>query len=153
MPSSFNELTSFSICFRAEDASHSQRKCKCKKESDSSQQSKQSICNNRALPYTNHCVNRILYCANYSLQRDLVMFTSLSGHFSFRLSVFVTLVTLLVEDYLLWSKCKTRMHSSRMCTARSLTVWLGVSPSRGEGGCIPACTEADPPCGQNHRHE
>ena len=61
------------------------------------------------------------------------MFTSLSGHFSFRLSVFVTLVTLLVEDYLLWSKCKTRMHSSRMCTARSLTVWRGVSPSRGRG--------------------
>ena len=70
--SSFNELTSLSICFRAEDASHSQRKCKCKKESDSSQQSKQSICSNYALPYTNHCVNRILYCANYSLQRDLV---------------------------------------------------------------------------------
>ena len=66
------------------------------------------------------------------------MFTSLSGHFSFRLSVFVTLVTLLVEDYLLWSKCKTRMHSSRMCTARSLTVWRGcLLPGGGVSrGCL-----------------
>ena len=28
---------------------------------------------------------------------------------------------------------------------------LGMRASRGGG--IPACTEADPPCGQNHRHE
>ena len=75
---------------------------------------------------------------------------------------------------------KTRMHSSRMRTGRSLTVcrggeclqrgvsaiegvcsW-GVSAPRGvsalgggllRGGGIPACTEADPPCEQNHTHE
>ena len=82
---------------------------------------------------------------------------------------------------------KTRLHSSRMRTARALTVspsmlcvWGGVSaPGEGcllwgvsapwggllprgvsaprwggawsGGGGIPACTEVDPPCEQNHR--
>ena len=53
-----------------------------------------------------------------------------------------------------------------MRTGRSLTVCRGVPaggvpasggvPAPGEagpGGGIPACTEADPPCEQNHRHE
>ena len=82
------------------------------------------------------------------------------------------------------------MHSSRMCTGRSLTICLGGCLLRGvcsQGGAsslgvcswgvpplgghlllggsaprgglpgglggIPACTGADPPYGQNHRHE
>ena len=67
------------------------------------------------------------------------------------------------------------MHSSRMYTARSLTVspsmlcsgggvpglggclvqgmpaWSRGVPAWSGGGGIPACTEADPPCEQNHR--
>ena len=62
------------------------------------------------------------------------------------------------------NSCTTRLHSSRMRTARALTVSPrcsarggvcsgGVSAPGGVsalGGGIPACTEADPPCEQNH---
>ena len=61
-------------------------------------------------------------------------------------------------------KTKTRLLSSRMRSARTLTVspsmlcGRGVSAPGGSspggvcswGGGIPACTEADPPCEQNH---
>ena len=43
---------------------------------------------------------------------------------------------------------KTRMHSSRMRTVRNSSRLLGPG---GSGGGIPACTEADPHCGQRDR--
>ena len=96
--------------------------------------------------------------------------------------------TLCMKSIHFWRICKqhlmffTRMHSSRMRTARSLTVspsmlcsrggclvpgsaWSqggvcsggvpgpeGVPAWSGGGGGMPACTEADSPCEQNYWH-